>query len=84
MTRFTYTDLNTLLIEAYELTKTLDSEGVYTWFTYAKEVFRENSIDQPLQFYEKKKSDRVRVKRKVYSYYETIFRNKIRGLQNKR
>ncbi len=43
--RFSSNELNPLLKEAFELSKELDLGGIYTWYSYAKDIIKENKIN---------------------------------------
>ena len=44
LARLHYQNLNPLLKEAFILCKKLDSEGIYSWYTYAKNISSELGI----------------------------------------
>jgi hypothetical protein len=42
------TKLNPLLKESFLLCQNLDSQGIYTWFSYAKSIIDETGLDNLL------------------------------------
>ena len=38
-------NINPLLKEAYDLSKNLDGEGLYTWYSFAHNIFEEMGLD---------------------------------------
>ena len=76
--------LNPLLREAYELTKILDNEGIYTWFTYAKNVVKESNNDlnkitgcKNLKEVKRLKNE---IKSNVIKYYKSLNAKKLEKL----
>lgn len=45
LARLFTSNLNPLLHESFQLTKTLDSSGSYSWFNFAKDILSESNID---------------------------------------
>ena len=43
--RLNSTGINPLLYEALQLNKTLDSQGIYTWYSFACNIFKEANLD---------------------------------------
>ena len=45
LSRLNNENLNPLLNEAFKLTKSLDTKGTYSWYTFAKNVSQDINID---------------------------------------
>ena len=43
--RLNTTGINPLLYEAFQLNKSLDSQGIYTWYSFACNIFKEINLD---------------------------------------
>ena len=80
LNRFNRNDLNPLLLEAFELTKILDQEGIYTWYTYAKQSQEETDISyQEINSQSKAKNQ---YKRSVKTFYENLFYKKLNKIED--
>lgn len=83
--RLHFENLNPLLKDAFELSKTLDSEGVYTWYTYAKNLSLDINIDlKNIESCKNIKSLNVLkkiIKNETDIYYKKILETKVENLQ---
>ena len=77
-------NLNPLLHEAYELTKLLDVDGIYSWYTYAKNISSELDIDIELihdcKDLKQTHSLKSIIKRNALNYYKNKVCEKINSL----
>lgn len=87
--RFECCKLNPLLKEAYTLSKNLDSEGVYSWFTYVKNILSELNLDIA-QIQQNTSSDKkinnsfkVYIKTSSKNYFENLIHDKMQNIDEK-
>lgn len=86
-TRLYTTKLNPLLKESFLLCQNLDSQGIYTWFSYAKSIIDETGLDI-LQLQNTTSSNQVKLPKKYVKstlkfYYENLINNKLSKLDQK-
>lgn len=78
--------LNPLLKEAYDLTKSLDKDGIYSWYTYAKNISEESKIDLELinncKTIKQVKNIKPVIKKSVINYYKNIVDDQINNLND--
>ena len=76
-----YTDnLNPLLKEAFELTKSLDSDGVYSWYTYVKQLVTDEDLKNDVTMCNTSKDlkrIRFKIKNKISDYYQNFIQCKM-------
>lgn len=83
------TNINPLLKESFDLCKTLDSEHIYSWVTYIKDIISDTDIDvnkiNSCKTSKNLKSVKAYVKSEISEYYDNMANNKIKNLneQNK-
>ena len=72
-------ELNPLLNEAFQLSKSLDSQGVYTWYTYVKDIFPEHESKDICSCESLKdvKNMKAVIKRDTNEKFKQLFLNKI-------
>lgn len=73
-------DLNPLLKEAFDLSKSLDSEGVYSWYTYIKNAFADQNLMDTISncnCIKDVKRLKLTIKNKTFDYYQNLYINKI-------
>ena len=77
-------NINPLLKEAFHLSKILDKEGLYSWFTYAKNIVSENGFDiestEKCQPIKKVKQYKHIIKDSSNDYNKNLILNKIKNL----
>ena len=77
-------NLNPLLKEAFNLTKKLDEENIYSWYTYAKNVANEIDFDteSTVTCTNLKEINRYKpiINNNIKDYYNGLISNKIRNL----
>ena len=79
------TILNPLLKESFLLCQNLDSQGIYTWFSYAKSIIDETGLDI-LHLQNTTSSDQVKLPKKYVRkstlkfYYENLINNTLSKL----
>ena len=81
------TKLNPLLKESFLLCQNLDSQSIYTWFSYAKSIIDETGLDI-LQLQNTTSSNQVKLPKKYVKstlkfYYENLINNKLSKLDQK-
>ena len=82
------TKLNPLLKECFLLCcQNLDSQGIYTWFSYAKSIIDETGLDI-LQLQNTTSSNQAKLPKKYVKstlkfYYENLINNKLSKLDQK-
>ena len=81
------TKLNPLLIESFLLCQNLDSQGIYTWFSYAKIIIDETGLDI-LQLQNTTSSNQVKLLKKYVKstlkfYYENLINNNLSNIDQK-
>ena len=80
-------NLNPLIKEVLSLTKILDENGIYSWFTYAKTVTEETKIDlneiNNCQSLKETKQKKQNIKNNINTYYVNLIENKINTLIDK-
>jgi hypothetical protein len=81
------TKLNPLLKESFLLCQNLVSQGIYTWFSYAKSIIDETGLDI-LQLQNTISSNQVKLPKKYVKstlkfYYENLINNKLSKLDQK-
>lgn len=79
-------EINPLLKESFLLTKNLDDKGIYSWFTYIKDVMEDLNLDlEKIKEYSLKKitkSTRDKIKSEIKSVYENLFKKKITDIDD--
>lgn len=72
-------ELNPLLKEAFQLSKSLDSQGVYTWYTYVKDIFPEHESEDisSCESLKDVKNMKAVIKRDTNEKFKQLFLNKI-------
>ncbi len=83
-----FTDnLNPLLIESFNLTKSLDACNIYTWFTYAKDILMETGIDieklKTCHNIKQLKNIKKYIKCEINNHYQNLFDNKLNSIDDK-
>ena len=86
LSRLNNDKLNPLLKEAFSLSKLLDDEGQYSWYTYAKNVSKESETDieyiSNCKTFKQSKRIKPNIKNNVSNYYSELIQNKIKNLTN--
>ena len=77
-------NINPLLKEAFHLSKILDKEGLYSWFTYAKNIVSEIGFDiestEKCQIIKEVKQYKHIIKDSSNDYNKNLILNKIKNL----
>ena len=80
-------NINPLLKEAFHLSKIPDKEGLYSWFTYAKNIVSEIGFDiestEKFQPIKKVKQYKHIINDISNDYNKNLILNKIKNLNNK-
>ena len=84
LSRLNNENLNPRLNEAFKLTKSLDSKGTYSWYTFAKNVSQDINIDIKLieetKTLKQTKMLKPQLKKSYINYYQTVIDDKINNL----
>lgn len=84
LSRLHLDNINPLLKESFLLSKTLHDEGIYTWFTYAKNVMEEFDVDfghiKNINKLKDLDAQKVHIKSKAVQYYENLVDRKMSAI----
>ena len=87
LARLFTSNLNPLLHESFQLTKTLDSSGSYSWFTFAKDILSESNIDidrlKTCDNLKQLKNIKSYIKPQINSYYNNLLMDKLKSIDDK-
>ena len=75
-------NINPLLKEAFLLTKSLDCAGTYSWYTYIKNIHKDDNILKEIENCKTLKdlnSVKIHIKRSVEDKYKSLLENKIKS-----
>lgn len=79
-------EINPLLKESFLLTKNLNDTGVYSWYTYIKDILEELNIDlDTIKEYSLGKMTNVKrdkIKSEIKYFYENLFKKKMTNIDD--